>query len=549
MGWSGMIRNKRVEEEMDNMPGAGSRMGIRAWLLLLSLGSIIPVAAFAVTTILLLGQARQAGLTTELAQRAEAAAQAVDQRLATAVAVLETLARSEAARHGDLEALWAMARRVLPLLPDVSAFTVIDRDGRQLINTLRPFGEQLPPSGDAAAARRVIESGAALVSGPFTGSVTNAQIIAVGIPMPTLAGPTYCLRMVIQTAAVAKVLAAQRLPDEWVASVVDAKGVIIARTLDPDLHAGTKSSASLVEALDQGRAGVMDLTSKEGTPLTAALIPLPDWGVNMVIGVPTDILRAPLNRALWLVSLGGALALAVGAALALTVARRLAGQISTVAEATRAMAEGVASRLPAISVRELGHIGEAMDQVQAKSQEAHTALADAVVEREQIKAELTQARHDPLTALPGRALFLDMAGQVRRRCLDRTGLALAILFVDLDNFKQINDTLGHAMGDEALKRAADILRGAVRGDDVAGRLGGDEFVVCVAAPAGVIHETASRVAERIIAQITGIGHGLGCSIGILLAPDPGADIEDLLSRADSVMYQAKRQGKNRYVIQ
>jgi diguanylate cyclase (GGDEF)-like protein/PAS domain S-box-containing protein len=158
-------------------------------------------------------------------------------------------------------------------------------------------------------------------------------------------------------------------------------------------------------------------------------------------------------------------------------------------------------------------------------------------------ALLREAMHDPLTGLPNRTLLLD---QLHRTVGDpnRAGSA-AVLFIDLDRFKRVNDAHGHLTGDAVLIEVAQRLRAAVREGDMVGRLGGDEFVILCrfgASPAGII-DIANRVSEllRRPVHVKGVTVAMGASVGIALA-EPGADAEALLDRADAAMYRAKGKG-------
>ncbi len=150
---------------------------------------------------------------------------------------------------------------------------------------------------------------------------------------------------------------------------------------------------------------------------------------------------------------------------------------------------------------------------------------------------------DPLTELPNRALLLDRLAQAIAHA-KRHGTRVALLFLDLDDFKQINDTHGHAVGDEALKLAARCLASSVRETDTVSRHGGDEFLILLAEVARA--EDAALIAEKAITALAasgGVGdHAvrLSASIGISLYPDDGEDADTLIDRADAAMYVAKR---------
>jgi diguanylate cyclase (GGDEF)-like protein/PAS domain S-box-containing protein len=157
------------------------------------------------------------------------------------------------------------------------------------------------------------------------------------------------------------------------------------------------------------------------------------------------------------------------------------------------------------------------------------------------------ATHDTLTGLPNRALFLEELGRSMRDAR-RDGHQLALLFVDLDHFKIINDTLGHDAGDLLLKQMASALRDCLRPSDLVARLGGDEFVVLVRHPVGR-HE-AGVVARKLLAAVTqpmslkGQECRVSASVGICIFPDNANDEASLMKGADIAMYEAKREGRN-----
>jgi len=159
------------------------------------------------------------------------------------------------------------------------------------------------------------------------------------------------------------------------------------------------------------------------------------------------------------------------------------------------------------------------------------------------------ALHDSLTDVPNRALFSDRLDQAMMRA-HRAGCSVAVLYIDLDRFKHINDSLGHAIGDQLLKSVAHRLQSCVRSSDTVSRQGGDEFLVLLA---DVVHaHDAALCAEKIIAALDAphriAGHDLRitASIGIATYPGDAADAETLLRNADFAMYQAKYSGRNNY---
>ena len=161
------------------------------------------------------------------------------------------------------------------------------------------------------------------------------------------------------------------------------------------------------------------------------------------------------------------------------------------------------------------------------------------------------AHHDPLTGLLNRSLLSDRIGQALEQSR-RNGTMAAISLIDLDLFKYVNDTFGHAAGDCVLVTVASRLTSVVRALDSVVRIGGDEFIVVM--PELKRHADAQRVAEKMLLAIQapilieGQSIRISCSIGIAIYPDSADDVEALLSQADTAMYTAKGLGKNQYRV-
>jgi diguanylate cyclase (GGDEF)-like protein/PAS domain S-box-containing protein len=166
--------------------------------------------------------------------------------------------------------------------------------------------------------------------------------------------------------------------------------------------------------------------------------------------------------------------------------------------------------------------------------------------------ERKQALHDPLTGLPNRTLFLDRVDHARTQ-QDRDSLTLGVLFVDLDNFKTVNDTKGHLAGDAVLREVGTRIGAVLRPGDTLARLGGDEFVILLSGVDGPQDVTA--VADRVLEAVTKselvreIGVSPSASVGIVIEPAPGIrTAAELLRDADIAMYAAKRHSKGGYEI-
>jgi diguanylate cyclase (GGDEF)-like protein len=190
---------------------------------------------------------------------------------------------------------------------------------------------------------------------------------------------------------------------------------------------------------------------------------------------------------------------------------------------------------------------EDVAQIRDYADRVGVALSSAVREEHLYQ----QARTDALTGLPNRFHFMDRVKQ-DIALAQRDGRKMAILFADLDRFKDINDTLGHAAGDKLLREAAVRLQQCVRDGDMVARLGGDEFTILIDLLPST--EAAGTVAEHVIAAldrpflIDGVENVVSASIGIAVFPSDGASVEELMRNADMAMYRAKERGRRIYAF-
>ncbi len=175
-------------------------------------------------------------------------------------------------------------------------------------------------------------------------------------------------------------------------------------------------------------------------------------------------------------------------------------------------------------------------------------LGALAIERKEARAQIAQlAYYDTLTGLPNRARLRHLISEAIQAC--PAGMHIALAFLDVDNFKDVNDTLGHSAGDELLIELAQRLRAQIQPDDMLGRLGGDEFVIVLpnrdAAEAALV---ASRITDALVTplQIGTKQVPMSASIGISIYPDSATDIDTLIQQADAAMYQAKEAGRSTY---
>jgi diguanylate cyclase (GGDEF)-like protein len=159
------------------------------------------------------------------------------------------------------------------------------------------------------------------------------------------------------------------------------------------------------------------------------------------------------------------------------------------------------------------------------------------------------SKTDSLTGIANRAGFIDRA-MIELARLRRTGGTMSVACFDVDDFKQVNDTMGHKEGDEVLRTVAKVLRETLRETDVAARMGGDEFIVLITDSGD---EGVRRVSERLHralqSEAKGRGWPIGFSMGVYCSPAENQSVEDFIARADELMYRAKKAGKGRVEVE
>lgn len=234
----------------------------------------------------------------------------------------------------------------------------------------------------------------------------------------------------------------------------------------------------------------------------------------------------------------------VAIGLALALALYLARPLNAMARAVQRFAAGEPmAGLPVNRNDEIGYLAMTFQSMAARL----TARVDELKNHQQILGNL--AYYDHLTGLPNRLLFLDRLRQTLIKA-ERNQTRFAVMFVDLDKFKEINDSYGHAVGDDVLKAAAGRMQDCIRHADTLARLAGDEFTILLEdlnSPSD-----AARIAQKIIdyfAEPFTVGDRevtMTCSLGIGIYPQDGTTVDALLSSADAAMYQAKEQGRNAF---
>jgi len=291
----------------------------------------------------------------------------------------------------------------------------------------------------------------------------------------------------------------------------------------------------------QGFRGAGVTVNAKGIEELAAIADVPSTGWFLVARMPTSEAFEPVRRAQERIVEYGILAV-ISVCVVISLAFRfLLRPLFRAADLAERMTQGELPLRPLPVVRddEVGHLTSAFNRLLEK-----LSTTQAALER--------MAHHDPLTNLPNRNLLADRMQQAFARSR-RSGSMVAVLFLDLDGFKPINDELGHEYGDAALVEVARRLSGLVRQSDTLARVGGDEFVLVITDLLDNGDEIVRKIASMCIEvvsspiELKNATHSLGVSIGIATS-DGSGEPGQLLIAADVAMYRAKRNGRNCYAM-
>ncbi|OZI77890.1 sensor domain-containing diguanylate cyclase [Bordetella genomosp. 12] len=436
---------------------------------------------------------------------------------------LRMLAASDELRGANLKGL---SNRMLQImsLQGVDGFMLADGQGRVLLS-----------EGDAACPARipdpmlgpVLRPETVAVSGMLAGAQSGRACMLMGLPVRLGSSAGHALYARIGSDRLSQALRRYPLVPGWIIAVLDDEGHIMARSRDEQSHVGGLGTPSLVQAVSRRAEGTLHTTTRDGVDVLTAFTHIP--GGTVAVGAASATLRSGLYRSMSLAMLSGLMVLAAALAVAYLLARAITRSVRALITPAEALGRGAPVWVPETAFRETEELAAAL---------VHAART--------LTRAREQAYHDPLTGLNNRLLFRELAQLTMRTAL-REKRPMALLMLDLDGFKAVNDQHGHAVGDSVLKQAARRMTETVRGSDVVARLGGDEFVMLLPGADAV---AAARVASLLIAVLSypfpGVSVPLGASVGIALFPQDGATLDGLLDRADQALYEAKRAGRSCY---
>jgi signal transduction histidine kinase len=376
-------------------------MTIQRQLVRLVAASVIPAALAASLLIGYSYDRQRAIIEQRTLEVARALVQVVDRELARNEAALVVLATSPHLASGDLAAFHRQAQEAIRDLQG-DAFVLSDASGQQLVNTLRPFGEPLPLRASLAQMRRVFETGKPAISDLFFGQVIRRPIIALDVPVRRGGRVAYALAMGVFSERLGEILARQKIPPDWVVSIFDSQGTIVARTRAAEQFVGQKGAPALVQGMAQDAEGRIETETLEGIPVVAVFSRSAVSRWSVAIGIPRGSLASALWTPIWWIIAGAMVLLVSGIVMAQRVSSRIAGSIRGLISPAAALGRGDPVVVPPLGLREADEVGSAL-----------VSASERLHERERTLALVSHDLRNPLNAMMmGAASIERLAGRL-----------------------------------------------------------------------------------------------------------------------------------------
>ena len=359
---------------------------VRRSLVLLVLAAVLPTLIVAAGALLYAYKEEQEGFQTGVVDTTRALALVVDREIARREAIALTLAGSPTLTRGDLQGFYEYARTIAPTRDKV--VTLHDLTGQQLVNTRLPFGAALPKSR-ISREREAAGPTATVVSNLYFAPVGQQFSFAVQVPVVREGVVRYYLSVAGFASALQSIMEQQRLPQGWVASILDGKGVVVARNQDPERFVGKPTSERLAAQLARREEGVFESTTIDGVPIMATFSKSPGYGWSVVIGVPVSIATAPL-RVVTGFGILAALLLLLTVLAALATGRRLLSPVQRLEDASAALGSGRPFDAAPTGLQETDQVLASMHEASRRIDAANATLE---IRREEAEAAAAALRH------------------------------------------------------------------------------------------------------------------------------------------------------------
>lgn len=539
-------------------------LSIRTYLLLLVLAMSIPLVT--VVGLGIYADMQQAIAHTKASLRTQASTMAGNTggKIANARETLERLAMRPLVRQVDPGHCDPILKDLLTLNPDYANVTYTNLDGVAVCSAVPQPGGKPVNVAEAPWFKKFVREKRFIVGQPILGPITHKWVSVLSAPIwnerREIVGG---VQLPLDLAAFDPKIPAQFLPAGSRYGFFDADGVMIWRNLDPEHVIGIRPNADAARRIVEVKDGEFESLAVDGVLRFFAVTQMPQTGWIAFVGVPSAAVYGEAKRRAMASAAIAAGAIAILLVLAIAITRRIAGPIAELERMAHSVQRGELGARAAIrGPGEVVEVAKAFNDMAENLQAFTASLTAEIAERKQMEGQVRQlAFYDPLTQLPNRRLLSDRMSQAMAAS-KRSACYGALMFIDLDHFKPLNDTYGHKVGDLLLVEAAARLKTCLREMDTVARFGGDEFVAMISELyVGKPESTAQAeiVAEKIrialgepyrltfIQEGTGettVEHHCTACIGVALFINHEASEDDILKWADAAMYRAKAAGRN-----
>ncbi|MGV3742009.1 MAG: ATP-binding protein [Burkholderiaceae bacterium] len=371
-------------------------MRIRSRLLILVVSLLLPFLVGAVLGIYYIYEKQHTSYRESIRDLSRAMALLLDKEMAARVRTLQTLAASPMIADNNFQGFYRFADQVASNWHNVVVLT--DLSGQQFLNTRTPYGtKDLPRSNpELLSLRKKIGPKATLISDVYFAPIGKSHSFAVQVPVERDGQVQYYLSMGAFTSRLQRLLQEQKLPSGWIATILDRKGVVAARTHEPEKFVGAIADAGLRRKIAAETEGTNDGSTLDGIPVTAFFSRAPQSEWTIVVSVPQEALNGPALQATMLVSVIALLLLGGGAAAAILIARKTARPMEELRQVAVEMGKGELVARPSSGVLEIDAVSmemaRASEQIRSARAELENRVADAVAAAERSQKALLQSQ-------------------------------------------------------------------------------------------------------------------------------------------------------------
>lgn len=420
------------------------RRTIRFRLAVLVLACVLPVWLAAGSILYFAYQDKRQTIERRTLETARALSLAVDRELASVQAALGALATSPSLASGDFAAFHGQARELLKAYPDADII-LADATGQQMVNSYQPLGGPLPRRAGSEAVRRVFEQGAATITGVYKGAVTGRFLVGVDVPVLRDGKVVYDLAMTLPAERIAAILSQQRLPAEWVGTILDADRAVVGRSRATEQFVGTKVASRLLTQGADVREGTGVANNFEHIPVFASFSMSDVSGWTVVIAVPRAALLAELRQWLAWAAAGALLLSAAGLTLAVSIGRGISRSIGSLVPQAAALAHGRPAVAGSLDFEETEAVGKALETASLLLKERTENLERSNRELEEFAAFASHDLQEPLRKIKSfgerlrenHAQALDATGQDFLRRMESAADRMRALIEDLLEFSRV----------------------------------------------------------------------------------------------------------------